>query len=90
MPATSRNAGPCPPPDVLGRHHQDGVVAGHRADHALEAAAVEGGTDHVADPGGVRSTTRLAECATSTTHSPSTRRKWSSGAIWCTGNSGRA
>ena len=43
-----------------------------------------------AEPGGVRSTTRFPEYATSTTHSPSTRRKWSSGAIWCTGNSGNA
>ncbi len=41
-----------------------------------------------ADPGGVRRTTRLAEWATSTTHSPSTRRRWSSGATWCLGSSG--
>jgi len=33
-----------------------------------------------AEPGGVRSTSRLPELATSTTHSPSTRRRWSSGA----------
>ena len=33
-----------------------------------------------AEPGGVRSTTRFALCATSTTNSPITRRRWSSGA----------
>ena len=43
-----------------------------------------------ADPGGVRKTTKLPEDATSTTHSPITRRRWSSGAIWCTGSSGSA
>ena len=43
-----------------------------------------------AEPGGVRNTTRFPEWATSTTHSPSTRRRWSSGAIWWTGSSGSA
>src|SRR4030095_3277201 len=34
-----------------------------------------------ADPGGGRRTTRLPLCATSTTNSPITRRRWSSGAL---------
>src|SRR5439155_15799308 len=33
-----------------------------------------------AEPGGARMITRLPECATSTTNSPMTRRRWSSGA----------
>ena len=43
-----------------------------------------------AQPGGVRTTTRLPLCVTSATHSPTTRRSWSDGATRCGSNSGMA
>ena len=43
-----------------------------------------------AQPGGVRSTTRLPDTATSATHSPSTRRSWSTGAMRSLSMAGRA
>ena len=43
-----------------------------------------------AQPGGVRSTTRLPDAATSATHSPSTRRNWSTGAMRSLSMAGRA
>ena len=65
---------------LLRAHHDDRVVAGHRAEHVGEAGPVERDATTCAEPGGVRSTTRFALCATSTTNSPITRRRWSSGA----------
>jgi hypothetical protein len=77
-------------PQLLVDDDEDGVVAGHGPDDRVQSAAIERRAYDMGRSGGVRSTTRLPEYATSTTHSPSTRRRWSSGAIWCTGSSGSA
>ena len=66
----------------LGRDTQHRVVAGHRAEQAVDVAAIERRRDDVGASGRrSRTTTRSPECDTSATHSPITRRSWSSGAI---------
>ena len=80
----------CGAAGVLGDDDDQGVVAGDGAEHLGQAGAVEGGAD---DVGGARwraQDDEVARVATSTTQSPNTRRRWSSGARWFAGSSGMA